>query len=71
MMKQEYVKVEGHESLVRDKESGAILNTDLSALDKYRRSRKSQWELQEKVNEIDDIKQELAEIKSLLHQLVK
>jgi len=69
--KPEIVKVEGNESLVRDTRTNAVLNTDLSALDKYRRHRDAQRELREKVQEIDTIKQDIAEIKELLLKLAK
>jgi hypothetical protein len=69
-MKPDRLYIEGHESLVRDKNSNAILNTDLSALAKYKASRRSRMDLERKVNEIDTIKEELAEVKMLLRQLV-
>jgi hypothetical protein len=69
-MKPEKLKIEGVEGLVRDSRSNAILNTDLSALDKYKMRRKKQWELQEKLGELDAVKEEISEVKALLYQLL-
>lgn len=69
-MKPEKLIIEDNEHLVRDTKTGAILNTDLSALDKYKMRRKQQWELQQKLGELDAVKEEISEVKALLHQLL-
>jgi hypothetical protein len=62
--------IEEDESLVRDVKNNAILNRDLSALDKYKQRRNQRWELQQKLEEFDVVKEELSEVKALLHQLL-
>ena len=59
-------KVEGHDNLYRDEESNAIINTDRSAYDNYINVRRVN---SDKRAEMDDMKKELAELKSLLKEL--
>ena len=69
-----YLKVEGHQSLVRDTNSGAILNTNVSEYQRYMervRSREQQGdEIRNAVKEINNLKAELREIKVLIKELV-
>lgn len=67
----EYVKVKDHPDLVRDVESNAILNTDLQALNKYKEEREFKLKLARVVKEHDDVKRDLADIKSMLSELLK
>ena len=63
---QRYVKVEGQEGFVRDMTTGAIINTAPKS------SRKSfSNEFRNMVSEINTLKEEMSEIKSLLKQLIK
>lgn len=68
-------KVKGHESLVRDMSSHAILNTDDDAYEAYRRGRenlKKQSEIiQNQAKEITTLKNEMQEIKEMLSTLIK
>ncbi len=59
-------KVEGHDNLYRDEESNAIINTDRAAYDNYISVRRVN---SDKRAEMDDMKKELAELKSLLKEL--
>ena len=62
------IKVEGHSHLYRDETTGAIINCDDSGYDQYVKSlnyRKNQKE------ELNNMKKELDEIKSLLKILVE
>ena len=62
------IRVEGHKNLKRDEETGAIINTDSTEYNRYlnnKRNRKTQK------NEIDEIKSDITEIKSILMQLLK
>lgn len=69
MIKDEnYIPVEGNPGLVRDTATGAIINIDKSKASKARRARESI--LQEK-EEIKELKNDVAEIKSLLKQLLE
>lgn len=63
---QRYVKVEGQEGFVRDMTTGAIISTAPKS------SRKSfSNEFRNVVSEINTLKEEMSEIKSLLKQLIK
>lgn len=70
----EFLKVQGHNSLVRDPSTGAIINTNKSEYEQYMQARKLAEEREEKISqhtvEINNIKNELQDIKSLLLQLV-
>ena len=61
------IPVEGHKNLFRDPETGAILDNDTTAYSQHisKRNRK----LDEKA-ELDEMKKDIDEIKSLLQQLV-
>lgn len=59
----QYIKVEGHDNLVRDKQTGAILNNDSSSYQAYMRQK--QVKLSER-NEIEKLKSEVGEIKDML-----
>jgi len=60
------MKVEGHPHLYRDEKSGAIINCDSIGYNQYVNSLR-QKELQK--NELDKMKDDINEIKSLLKKL--
>jgi len=62
-----YTKVSGHDGLVRDENTGAIINVDNSAIDARRKSK----HLNSALEDINMLKNEISEIKSLLRELVK
>ena len=66
-----YIKVKDHKNLVRDSRSKAILNTDMSALLKKRRDEEVNVTLTSLTQEVNTIKNEFQEIKSLLKQIAK
>jgi len=63
----DYIKVSGHDGLVRDQNTGAILNLDDSAIEARRKSK----HLNSALEDINMLKNELFEIKSLLKELLK
>ena len=63
----DYIKVSGHDGLVRDKKTGAIINLDDSAIEARRKSK----HLGSALDDINMLKNEISEIKSLLKELVK
>ena len=71
----EYLKVEGHEHLVRDIGSKAIVNTKriayMAAVQRSKNAQKAKDELRDATREINILKSEMHEIKSLLLQLVE
>lgn len=62
-----YKKVEGHSSLVRDTESGAVINKDSTSYQNYIAMREQKLKEKER---IDNIEEEIVEIKSLLKDLI-
>ena len=60
------IPVEGHKSLFRDEETNAIVNTDTIAYDNYMNNKLT---ISDKRAEMDEVKRELAELKSLLKDL--
>jgi hypothetical protein len=74
----EYIKVKDNPSLVRDKNSNAILNTDLSALNKYKEEREYLLRVKNAVNDTEKLKEDVArtqkdinDIKQMLLQLME
>jgi hypothetical protein len=66
-MEDKYIKVEGEIGLVRDRESGAILNTNVSEI-KTAKIRKAK-QLKEKA-EMQQLKDDVQHIKAMLNQLM-
>ena len=71
----ELLKVEGHSDLARDNRSHAILNTNRSAFETAKKrageTQRHRDEIRETAREINNLKCEMHEIKSLLKQLVE
>jgi len=69
------LKVKGHENLVRDTYSKAILNTDRKALEEYHRQReiirKEIEEKKEMRDRVANLENNMQEIKSLLLELAQ
>ena len=63
----EFIKVSGHDGLVRDQKTGAILNLDDSAIEARRKSK----HLGSALDDINMLKNEVSEIKSLLRELIQ
>jgi len=75
MTEQEHLKVEGHDNLVRDTSSKAIINTNINAYETAKRraeeAQRQRDEIRDTNRELNNLKCEMHEIKSLLKQLVK
>jgi len=73
-MTEEYLKVEGHDNLVRDTHSNAIINTSRSAYEaavlRSKTVQKQKDELRDATRQINILKSEMHEIKGLLIKLV-
>lgn len=69
-----FLKVEGHASLVRDTATGAILNNNRTEyyeyLDRMKKVAAREAEISKHTEDINNIKNELSDIKQLLQQLV-
>lgn len=74
MIETQYIKVDSNPSLVRDAETGAILNTNIAEYDDFNRKRmnnlKMKKQIEEHAKQIQDIKGDVSEIKSMLIQLL-
>ena len=60
------IQVEGYKNLFRDENTNAIINSDKAAYNDYVNSRRIN---SDKKAEMDDVKRELAELKSMLKDL--
>jgi predicted transcriptional regulator len=69
----EYIKVKGHDHLIRDPKTNSIINTNMSEYKEYLSRRDSKIEENQKIQnlerDLDNIKDDLNEIKNLLRNL--
>lgn len=56
---------------IRDAHSGAVVNTDLAGLQQYKLRKQQTMRVEELRNEVNTLRDDMAEIKSLLQALVK
>jgi hypothetical protein len=63
-------KVDGHPNLYKDSETNIILNCDSSARSKYLIMKEQARKNIQNTSEIESLRDEIDEIKSLLHQLL-
>ena len=67
------MKVEGHQNLIRDENSNAILNTNLSEYDQYLslryKRKKGTDRIDNMENDLKNLKDDINEIKTLLRAL--
>lgn len=64
----DYMNVQGHPGLVRDKNSGVVLNINSSEA-REARKRKKVWKEQQE--ELDSLKSDVKEIKLLLNKILE
>ena len=64
----ELIPVDGHNSLGRDPQSNAILNTDMSGYEAYKRARE---EARRKDRDLEILRSEIDELKELVNTLVQ
>jgi hypothetical protein len=73
-MEDKFIQVEGHSDLSRDINSGAIINRNRSAYDRARKraaeAQIARDTIRDTTRDINTLKSEMHEIKSLLKQLV-
>ena len=63
-----YIKVEGHRDLLRDKDNGAILNINKEEISA---ARKRKLERRQKEKEFEDLKNEVSDIKIMLTKIIE
>lgn len=70
-----FVNINGKSDLVRDLESGAIVNVSSTEYENYMNNRKRNLHLQQKINqqdaEIQEIRNDIKDIKQLLLKLLE
>ena len=64
----EYIKVDQDPNFYKNLETGAVINVDDQAYNNYMRSKRKK---EKKNEEIDQLKDELSEIKGLLKNLIE
>ena len=68
------IQIKGHKNLVRDLETGAILNTDSDtaiARKQLREQKKNERDqLEKNTNDINSMKEEVSEIKDMVKQIL-
>jgi hypothetical protein len=74
-MEQNYLKVSGHDNLVRDMSSKAVINTSMVEYEEYMARRRAKEQEQELITkqaeEINNLKSDISEIKQMLQMLIK
>ena len=68
------IQIKGHKNLVRDLETGAILNTDaataLARKQLREKKRQERAQLEKNTNDINSMKEEVTEIKDMVKQIL-
>lgn len=68
-------RVEGHSNLVRDRRTGAILNTNKTEIERARKLKIVQQEKEQHIirltNEVDTLRDDVTQIKELLFRLLE
>jgi hypothetical protein len=71
----EKLKVKDHPDLVRDPRSGAIINENSNSyknyIESYKRKMQEQSRLEGAIEDINNLKEEVSEIKNLLIEILK
>jgi hypothetical protein len=70
----EYLKIEGHDNLLRDPNTNSIVNTNMAEYQEYIMRKKSKTEDNQKIQTLEtdvaSMKDDLDEIKNLLRKLI-
>jgi hypothetical protein len=64
------MKVIDNKDLVREKDSRAVLNTNLKELDKYKQERDQRLKLREIADNYDNLKGDVEDIKNMLKEIL-
>jgi hypothetical protein len=65
-----FVKIEGEDRFLKNVYNQALVNTDVASLKDYKNKKDLNRQVNEITGEINNMKTEMSEIKSLLQQLV-
>lgn len=66
-----YLKVVDHNDLVRDPDTGAIINIDKVSSDAVKNGRNVSFVIKKLQSDVEELKSELFEIKKLLRELIR
>lgn len=66
-----YLKVLNHDNLVRDINTGAIINTDKASFEDIKKGRNGSAVIKKLQHDVEELKSELSEIKNLLRELIR
>lgn len=66
-----YLKVLDHDNLVRDVDTGAIINIDKASIDNIKNGHSSSTVIKNLQKNVEELKSELFEIKKLLRELIR
>ena len=66
----DYIKVQDHKHLLRQKNSKGVVNCDNTELNKYKSEREYKLKVSKVVKEHDEMKNDLNEIKTMLKTLL-
>ena len=73
-MEERLSRIEGHDGLRKDESTGAIINVDRNAWqaakDRAKAAQKSRYEIRDQARQINNLKCEMHEIKSMLQTLL-
>ena len=67
----EYFRVKDHADLIKNRETKAVLNTNHTGLDKYREERERLLQLAKTAQDVQSLKKDIEEIKSLLKEFLR
>lgn len=66
-----YIKVLDYDNLVRDTDTGAIINIDKTSIDDIKKGRNGSTVIKTLQKDVEELKSELFEIKHLLRELIR
>jgi len=69
-MTKRYLKVENEKNLVRDSATNAILNTDISVVNKHQHRMQQLQKETSRENEINSLKNDIEELRNIVTQLM-
>jgi len=70
MSEPKYFQIIDHPNLVRDRDTKAVLNTNVQAQEAYRKERAHRLKVKAMMEEFETVKSEISDIKMLLQKLV-
>jgi hypothetical protein len=65
------VKVKNHNDIVRDMKSKALISVDREGLEAYKRKKNEQMKINAAVEELNTMKQDITELKVLMHSILE